>query len=109
VHLGQPIAIVVFSVLSGHGSGFQRIRSYGGSSVSSDVRDDGGCLGEIVCALSLCAMNYDRVAPAVARLASIMGDEFDRVEIRARESGGLALIALAIGRSWFLRRKPDGD
>jgi hypothetical protein len=102
----KPIAIVVFSVLPAMAAAFNGIRAYADlARLSERSAMMAAGLARLRRTIHSAPMNYDRVAAAAARLASIMGDELTEWRFVLESRWARTHRARRLGRSWFRRRR----
>jgi hypothetical protein len=102
----KPIAIVVFSVLPVMAAAFNGIRAYADlARLSERSAMMAAGLARLRRTIRSAPINYDRVAAAAARLASIMGDELTEWRFVLESRWARAHRARKLGRSWFRRRR----
>jgi hypothetical protein len=102
----KPIAIVVFTVLPAMAAAFNGIRAYADlARLSERSAMMAAGLARLRRTIHSAPMNYDRVAAAAARLASIMGDELTEWRFVLESRWARTHRARRLGRSWFHRRR----
>jgi hypothetical protein len=102
----KPIAIVVFSVLPAMAAAFNGIRAYADlARLSERSAMMAAGLARLRRTIRSAPMNYDRVAAAAGRLASIMGDELTEWRFVLESRWARAHRARKLGRSWFRLRR----
>jgi hypothetical protein len=102
----KPVAIVVFFVLPAMAAAFNGIRAYTDlARLSERSAMMAAALTRLRRIIRSTPMNYDRVAVAAARLASIMGDELTEWRFVLESRWARTHRAHKLGRSWLRLRR----